>query len=138
MRFSRLLISAAVIAGAAMPLAAQQAQQERLDLAALARIRDEGLNRSHVDSLAGYLTDVIGPRLTGSSNLRRAQEWARQTFTAWGLQNVQVEPWDSLFGRGWERVSYEGRWLAPYEQPLYAMPLAWSGSTHAAPAPNAR
>ncbi len=140
MRNSRILTAVALACLSAMPLAAQQsATQERLDLAALARIRDEGLNRSHVDSLAGYLTDVIGPRLTGSSNLRRAQQWAQQMFTSWGLQNVQVEPWDSLFGRGWERVSYEGRWLAPYEQPLYAMPLAWSGSTHsAAPAGRSR
>jgi hypothetical protein len=135
MRSTRFFAAVWAAALAAAPLAAQQTSvQERLDMAALARIRDEGLNRSHVDSLAGYLTDVIGPRLTGGSNLRKAQDWARQTFTSWGLQNVQIEPWDSLFGRGWERVSYEGRWLAPYEQPLYAMPLAWSGSTHGAPA----
>ena len=139
MRCTRLFAAACAAALAAAPLAAQQnTVQERLDLSALARIRDEGLNRSHVDSLAGYLTDVIGPRLTGSSSLRKAQEWARTTFTSWGLQNVQIEPWDSLFGRGWERVSYEGRWLAPYEQPLYAMPLAWSGSTHAAAPANSR
>jgi hypothetical protein len=111
------------------PLEGQQVVQERLDLNALARIRDEGLNRSHIDSLAGYLTDVIGPRLTGSTNMRRAQDWARQTFTSWGLANVAAEPWDTLFGRGWDRVSFAARWLEPYVQPLYAMPLGWSGST---------
>jgi carboxypeptidase Q len=135
----RPLAAALVLAAAAAPLAAQSAMQERLDMAALSRIREEGLTRSHVDSLAGYLTDVIGPRLTASNSMHTAQQWASQTFTSWGLANVRIEPWDSLFGRGWERVSYAGRFLEPYVQPLYAMPLAWSGSTHApAPARGAR
>ncbi len=124
----RICLLAAALASAA-PVAAQQVVQERLDLTALARIREEGLNHSRVDSLAGYLTDVIGPRLTASTSMRRAQDWARQTFTSWGLANVAAEPWDSAFGRGWDRVSYSARWLEPYVQPLYSMPLAWSGST---------
>jgi len=117
---------------AALPLAAQQppaSAQEHLDLAVLQRIREEGLSRSHVDSLAEYLTDVIGPRLTGSSGMRRANEWTAQMFRQWGLANVRIEPWDSSFGRGWERVSYSGRVLEPFVEPLSAQPLAWSGST---------
>lgn len=129
MRLIRPLAVAFAVAFAA-PLAAQQPMlQERLDLAALARIRDEGLNRSHVDSIGGYLTDVIGPRLTGSSGLRRGQQWASQMFTGWGLANVAIEPWDSLFGRGWERVSFAARMTEPYIQPLNAIPMAWTGST---------
>lgn len=129
MRLNRLL-AAAVAVALATPLAAQQAMlQERLDLGALARIRDEGLNRSHVDSLGGYLTDVIGPRLTASGGLRRAQDWAAQTFRSWGMTNVNIEPWDSLFGRGWERVSFAGRQVEPYAQPLNAVAMAWTGST---------
>jgi hypothetical protein len=123
---------AALALGLALPLAAQQSPatvQERLDLSVLQRIRDEGLNRSHVDSLAEYLNDVIGPRLTGSSGMRRANEWTAQTFRDWGLVNVQIEPWDSTFGRGWERVSFTGRMVEPFIQPLSAQPLAWSGST---------
>jgi hypothetical protein len=129
MKLVRHLTAMALIAAFVAPLAAQQVIQERLDLAALQRIRDEGLNHSRVDSLAGYLMDVIGPRLTGSTNMRRAQEWAAQTLRGWGLANVAIEPWDSLFGRGWDRVSFAARWLEPYVQPLYAMPLGWSGST---------
>ena len=130
MRLTRSLAALALLVAVAAPLAAQQQMmQERLDMAALARIRDEGLNRSHVDSLAGQLMDVIGPRLTGSPSLRHAQDWARATFTGWGLANAAIEPWDSLFGRGWERVTYAARWTEPFVQPLYAMPLAWSGST---------
>jgi carboxypeptidase Q len=123
---------AAVLLVAALPLAAQEppsAVRERVDLAALQRIREEGLTRSHVDSLAEYLTDVIGPRLTGSSGMRRANAWTAQTLRRWGLANVRIEPWDSAFGRGWERVSYSGRILEPFVEPLSAQPLAWSGST---------
>jgi len=112
------------------PLAAQgQVVQERLDLAALQRIREEGLNRSMMDTLAQQLLDGIGARLTASPGMRRAQQWAAETMRAWGLANVNVEPWDSLFGRGWERVSYSGRMLEPVMQPLRAEPAAWSGST---------
>jgi len=128
-------VAAWLALAAALPLAAQQPApapavvQERLDLAVAQRIRDEGLNRSHVDSLAEYLTDVIGPRLTGSTGMRRADEWVTQMFRQWGLANVAIEPWDTTFGRGWERVSYAGRMLEPFVQPLSAQPLAWSGST---------
>ena len=139
---SRIVVGAMCAALSATPLVAQTAApasvQERLDLAALQRIREEGLTRSHVDSLAHMMMDVIGPRLTGSTNMRRAQEWASSTFRSWGLANVALEPWDSLFGRGWDRGSYEGHWVEPYVQPLYAMPLAWSGSTHAAAAGRGR
>jgi carboxypeptidase Q len=119
----------------AIPLSAQQAPptvQERVDLSVARRIRDEGMNRSHVDSLAEYLTDVIGPRLTGSTGMRRADEWVTQMFRQWGLANVAIEPWDSTFGRGWERVNYSGRILEPFPEPLSAQPLAWSGSTRGA------
>ena len=132
MRLIRVIPAAALTLAFALPLAAQQQPstvQERLDMAALARIRDEGLNRSHVDSIGGYLTDVIGPRLTASSGMRRAQQWAQQMFTSWGLARVAIEPWDSLFGRGWERVSFAARMTEPYIQPLNAVPMAWTGST---------
>ena len=128
-------VAAWLALAAAIPLAGQQpapapaAVQERLDLAVAQRIRDEGLNRSHVDSLAEYLTDVIGPRLTGSTGMRRADEGVTQMFRRGGLANVAIEPWDTSFGRGWERVAYAGRMLEPFIQPLSAQPLAWSGST---------
>src|SRR5258706_4434498 len=124
MRLTRSLAALALLAAVSAPLAAQQQMmQERLDTGALARIRDEGLNRSHIDSLAGQLMDVIGPRLTGSPSLRHAQDWARATFTSWGFANAAIEPWDSLFGRGLEPVSYFARSTQPFVQPLYAMPL---------------
>src|ERR1043166_6349192 len=107
-----------------------QVVAERVDLAAMQKIRDEGLgDRSRLDSLALYLNDVIGARLTNSPASRRANDWAAETFRSWGLANVKLEPWDSAFGRGWEIVSYSGRILAPWPKPLAAYPQAWSGST---------
>jgi carboxypeptidase Q len=130
----------AILLATAMQAPAQQAPaqqapavrsvvaQERVDLSVVERIRDEGLNRSRIDELARHLNDVIGPRLTGSTGMRQANDWTAATFRGWGLQNVVVEPWGE-FGRGWERVSYAGRITQPFIQPLIAQPLAWSGST---------
>lgn len=113
---------------AAMPLSAQVVQ-ERLDLGVLEQIKTEGFDHSHMDSLAGYLMDVIGPRLTGSNAIKRGNEWAAGMFRKWGLANVTIEPWDSAFGRGWEQVSYAGRIVEPFVQQLNATVQAWSGST---------
>lgn len=108
--------------------AASQVVQERVDLSVISRIRDEGLNRSQVQALAMDLLDGIGPRLTGSPQMKQANEWTAARFRDWGLRNVMVEPWGT-FGRGWERVSFAGRILTPFVQPLDAMPIAWTGST---------
>jgi carboxypeptidase Q len=124
---STMLVLAAGLGGASG--AEAQVLEERLDLGVLARIRDEGMNRSRIDSLARELLDGVGSRLTGSTGMRKAQGWAVTTLKGWGLSNVALEPWDSLFGRGWDRVSYAGRFVAPYEQPLRAEPQGWSGST---------
>ncbi len=128
MRPIRQLIPLVFLLFVASPLKGQVVA-ERLDFGALERIKAEGLNHSHMDSLAGYLTDVIGPRLTGSTNMERANAWAAEKFAEWGLADITIEPWDSAFGRGWEQVSYSGRILAPFVQQLYATPQAWSGST---------
>ena len=111
----------------ASPISAQRAQ-ESVDLGVIQKIRDEGLNRSRVDSLAQHMLDVIGPRLTGSPGMKQANDWTASKMREWGLQNVVVEPWGT-FGRGWERVSFAGRILSPFVQPLDAMPVAWTGST---------
>ena len=62
--------------------------QERVDWETVSRIRDEGLNRSQVMDLVGYMSDVLGPRLTASPSMRRAQEWAREKMGEVGLENV--------------------------------------------------
>lgn len=89
------------------------------------RIKDEGLNRSQVMDTAKYLTDVIGPRLTGSPQLRRANEWTRDTMIQWGLENAHLEAWGP-FGRGWELVRFSAQVVEPQCVPLIAFPKAWS------------
>ncbi len=108
--------------------AAAQVAQEALDLGVVERIREEGLERSQLEGLAHHLTDVIGPRLTGSPGMQAAHDWTASMLREWGLENVQIEPWGE-FGRGWERVFYSGQILSPYAQPLHAQPVAWTGST---------
>jgi carboxypeptidase Q len=127
-RIHRLVAVAGVAIATFVSSAPAQVAEERVDMAVMQRIRDEGLQRSHIAELAEYLTDVIGPRLTGSPAMKQANEWTAKTLRDWGLTNVTVEPWGE-FGRGWERVSYSGRILTPYVEGLQAIPSAWTGST---------
>src|SRR2546427_8284488 len=91
----------------------------------IAKIRDEGLNRSQVMQTLSYLSDVIGPRLTASPNMMRACEWTRDTMTKWGLQNAHLEPWGP-FGRGWTLKHFSAQVTEPQDIPLIAYPKAWS------------
>ncbi|HET7114643.1 MAG TPA: M20/M25/M40 family metallo-hydrolase [Pyrinomonadaceae bacterium] len=91
----------------------------------IARIREEGLKRSQVMQTLSYLTDVIGPRLTGSQNMKRANDWTRDQLTKWGLQNAHLEQWGP-FGRGWVLRSFSAEVVEPQSIPLVAFPLAWS------------
>lgn len=81
------------------------AAQEKIDLDAASRIRDTALNHSQIMEMVGYLTDVTGPRLTGSPNLKRAEEYARDKLHEWGLENAHLEAWDLLAVAGRWRVS---------------------------------
>lgn len=118
----------AVLALGATAPAAAQIVQEPIDYGVVEKIRAEGLENSKIEELSGYLTDVIGPRLTGSPAMMRANEWTAEKFREWGLKNVVIEPWGE-FGRGWDRVSYRGRMVEPFVQPLNAQPVAWTAST---------
>src|SRR5258706_558313 len=89
------------------------------------RIREEGLNHSQVMQTLSYLTDVIGPRLTGSPNLKRANEWTRDKLTSWGLTNAHLEAWGP-FGRGWSLKRFSAQIIEPQTIPLAAYPNAWS------------
>jgi carboxypeptidase Q len=95
----------------------------------IAKIRDEGLNRSQVMQTLSYLSDVIGPRLTASPNMKRACEWTRDTMTKWGLQNAHLEPWGP-FGRGWTLKRFSAQVTDPQDFPLIAYPKAWSPGTN--------
>ncbi|MET0625911.1 MAG: M20/M25/M40 family metallo-hydrolase [Pyrinomonadaceae bacterium] len=92
---------------------------------AVARIKEEGLKRSEAMRTLSHLTEVIGPRLTGSPALRRANEWTRDRLTQWGLANAHLEPWGP-FGRGWTLKSFSAEVVGPQAFPLLAYPRAWS------------
>ena len=89
------------------------------------RIKDEGFNRSQVMPTLSYLTDVIGPRLTASPNLRRANDWTRAKLESWGLTNAHLEAWGP-FGRGWSLKRFSAQVIEPQAFPLIAQPKAWS------------
>jgi carboxypeptidase Q len=91
----------------------------------IVRIKDEGMNRSQVMQTLSYLSDVIGPRLTNSPGMKRANEWTRDQLTKWGLQNSHLEPWGP-FGRGWTLKRFSAQVIEPTAFPLIAFPKAWS------------
>jgi len=92
------------------------------------RIKEEGLKHSQVMATLSYLTDVIGPRLTGSPNLKRANEWTRDKLAAWGLANARLEAWGP-FGRGWSLKKFSAQIVEPQCIPLIGYPKAWSPGT---------
>ena len=93
----------------------------------VARMIQEGTQRSHVDADLQYLLDVIGPRLTGSPEMRRANEWTRQKFLDYGVDKADLEPWS--FGIGWTRGPMTLRMLAPQHRELQGVSWAWSPGT---------
>src|SRR5712692_1645213 len=97
----------------------------------IVRIIDEGMNRSQVMQTLSYLSDVIGPRLTASPNMKRACNWTRDTLASWGLQNAHLEAWGP-FGRGWSLKRFSAQITDPQDIPLIAYPKAWSPSTNGA------
>ncbi|MDB6112084.1 MAG: putative aminopeptidase [Pedosphaera sp.] len=91
----------------------------------IARIREEGLNHSQVMQTLSYLSDVIGPRLTASPNLKRANEWTREKLCSWGLTNAHLEAWGP-FGRGWSVKRFSAQIVEPQSISLIGYPKAWS------------
>jgi len=122
-RFTWAAALALTLTLAATPLGAQD-----LDLDLIERIRVEGLENSRIEPLARHLTEVIGPRLTGSPGMAEANRWTAEMLESWGLTNVVQEPWGE-FGRGWMNHSYVGRIMTPFPDVLHGQPLAWTGST---------
>ncbi len=95
------------------------------------KIKEEGTKNSQVMQTLSYLTDVIGGRLTNSPNMKRANEWTRDTMAKWGMQNARLEAWGP-FGRGWSLKSFSAQVVEPQAIPVIAYPKAWSPSTKGA------
>ena len=105
-----------------------QAQNSDRDEELLARIRKEGMEHSQILKTMHMLTDVYGPRLTGSPNHKRAAEWAIKQMTEWGFENGRLEPWN--FGHpGWLNERLSAHIISPVKDSLVCEVLAWTPST---------
>src|SRR5271165_6043677 len=109
----------------------QQPATETIDLVMYNRIRDEGLQHSHIMEYASALMDGIGPRLTGSPNLKRANEWTRDQLTAMGCTNAHLEDWGE-FGMGWRQLNTWVRMAAPDTAVFITQAAPWSPATNGA------
>jgi carboxypeptidase Q len=103
--------------------------QEKVDLEAISRIRYEGFHNSKVMDYATGLMDSIGERLTGSPNMKRANEWTRDQLTAAGMSNAHLESWGP-FGRGWANQYVNARMTTPDIVPLIVYAKAWTPGTN--------
>jgi carboxypeptidase Q len=114
-----------------LPALAQSAAPGQIDAEANAKIRREGMERSQIMRTLHYLTDLYGPRLTGSPNHEAAAEWAARQMRAWGLVNARLEPWN--FGRvGWQNERVSAHIVAPVKDQLTCEVLAWTPGTNGA------
>lgn len=105
--------------------------EETIDYATNARIRKEAREQPQLMRSLHYLTDVYGPRLTGSPNYKAAADWAVKQMTEWGLANAHLEPFE--FGHpGWVNERFAGFILAPTKDSLVGEVLAWTPGTNGA------
>src|SRR6476646_9318892 len=104
------------------------AGEEHINTDLNARIREEGMQRSELMRTLHFLTDVYGPRLTGSPSLKAAGEWSVKTMEGWGMKNAHLESWD--FGHpGWTNDLAWGAITAPVKDSLVLEVLAWTPGT---------
>jgi hypothetical protein len=102
--------------------------QENVDLSVIHRIKNEAFQRSEVTDLMFYLTDVHGPRLTGSPGYVAAAKWAVERLGEWGMANAQLDSWGE-FGRSWSYSRLTVQMLEPVSTPLNGVPMAWCSGT---------
>ena len=123
MNFLRIIFISILMAGY-LPVTGH----EPVDLDMVQRIRHEGLKNSHIRDISFHLTDVIGPRLSGSTGLSNAYTWTSEKLEEWELSNVDVASWGQ-FGRGWDNEKFYIAMTKPYYQHLIAVPRAWTRGT---------
>ena len=106
-----------------------QPAKENLDYNMYQQIRIEGLTHTHVMEYASALMDGIGPRLTGSPNLKRANEWTRDQLAAMGCSNAHLEDWGE-FGMGWQQLNTWTRMASPDTAVFITQAAPWSPSSN--------
>jgi len=124
-----LVTALIVVLGLPALLLAAAPSSEPVDWDMVTRIRNEGFNHSQVMQIMSDLADRIGPRVTGSPNMKKANEWTRDELTKFGLENAHLESWGP-FGRGWHNEFTSVRMLTPDTAMLIAYPEAWTPGTN--------
>lgn len=102
--------------------------REKVDYEVMVKIREEGLRRSQVMDLVFYMTEVYGPRLSGTEGYYQAALWAKKKFEEFGIKKVKIEPWGEI-GLGWENRFTSVHMLTPQYQPIIAYPVPWTMGT---------
>ena len=124
----KLLYLYLLLAGVAAVAVVSVAAQERVDQGVYWKIRQEATGNSKILQTVHMLTDVYGPRLTGSPNLKAAGEWAIEQMHAWGMKNGHLEPWD--WGKpGWTNERLSAHIVSPVKDALVVEALAWTPGT---------
>jgi carboxypeptidase Q len=106
------------------------AQSENIDLGMIYKIKQEEARNSGIEDLAFWLTDFVGPRLTGSTGGNRGNEWAKQKMEELGFQNVRIEAARDFTRGGWDNLKTYAALTAPYYANFACNPVAWTGSTN--------
>jgi carboxypeptidase Q len=112
-----------------MLVGASLGAQEKIDGDVINKIKAEEASKSQIMDIMSYLTDVYGPRLTGSPNAKAAGEWTLKQFNSWGLANAKMEPWGP-FGRGWSNDRFVAQVVSPRPFPVIGYPSAWTPGTN--------
>jgi len=118
--FTMLALGTSIIRGAQQPSADPNAEADR-------KIMAEAKANNELMKNLEYLSDMLGPRLTGSETLTRAGRWAEQKFGEYGAGNVHHEPW--ILGRSWSRGTAEGRIVSPAEHRITIASYGWTAGT---------
>jgi carboxypeptidase Q len=118
---ARMRIATAFVLAGSLTLTAQETVNESI----VAKIKLEAFQQSQVMDTLSWLSDVHGPRLTGSPMLREAAEWARDQLTKWGMANAALEPNGSV-SRGWQIERFSIEMTAPTYMRITGYPRAWS------------
>src|SRR5688572_8250560 len=131
-RMRKIMVAVAVAAAAAaLPLGAAS---EKIDYESINKIKAIGLSpqNSQVMEISSWLTDVHGPRLTGSPTTQKAGEWAAARMKEWGLTNVALEPWADrgTFANGWTNDKFYMAAVTPQAFPIHGTPTAWTPGTN--------
>jgi len=125
----RVLRSFSILAVVLLILPSALTTQETVDWEVVSKIREEGLQRSQVMDMVGYMADVLGPRLTASPSMRQAQEWAQQKMLEVGLENIVFER-AGEHGVNWDNEYVSLHMVAPDYQPIIGYAKAFTSSTN--------